>query len=198
VLSASTGDELLGDRYTADQVMNTPLKDYKVLHFAAHALLPTDLRCQTEAAIVTSPPPGAQDAKGALLSSSKLLGLDLDANLVILSACNSGGPGGGAGESLSGLARSFFFARARSLLVTHWEVSDQVAALLVVLTINDMKEKPEHGVTGSLREAQLGLLDRAASGKLPAEIAHPFFWAPFAVIGDGGQSGPRSSVSSKL
>jgi CHAT domain-containing protein len=198
VLSASAGDELLGDRYTADQVMNTPLKDYKVLHFAAHALLPTDLRCQTEAAIVTSPPPGAQDAKGALLSSSKLLGLDLDANLVILSACNSGGPGGGAGESLSGLARSFFFARARSLLVTHWEVSDQVAALLVVLTINDMKEKPEHGVTGSLREAQLGLLDRAASGKLPAEIAHPFFWAPFAVIGDGGQSAPRSSVSSKL
>jgi CHAT domain-containing protein len=198
VLSASAGDELLGDRYTADQVMNTPLKDYKVLHFAAHALLPTDLRCQTEAAIVTSPPTGAADAKGALLSSSKLLGLDLDANLVILSACNSGGPGGGAGESLSGLARSFFFARARSLLVTHWEVSDQVAALLVVLTINDMKEKPEHGVTGSLREAQLGLLDRAASGKLPAEIAHPFFWAPFAVIGDGGQTAPRSSVSSKL
>jgi CHAT domain-containing protein len=127
-----------------------------------------------------------------------LLGLDLDANLVILSACNSGGPGGGAGESLSGLARSFFFARARSLLVSHWEVSDQVAALLVVLTINDMKEKPEHGVTGALREAQLSLLDRAKDGKLPAEIAHPFFWAPFAVIGDGGEGTTRSTVSSRL
>jgi CHAT domain-containing protein len=197
VLSASSTDELLGDRYTADQVLATPLKDYRVLHFAAHALLPTDLRCQTEAAIVTSPPVGAADAKGSLLSASRLLGLDLDANLVILSACNSGGPGGGAGESLSGLARSFFFARARSLLVTHWEVSDQVAALLVVLTINNMKEKPEIGVTGAVRDAQLSLLDQAATGKLPPEIAHPFFWAPFAVIGDGGEGGGRSAVSSR-
>jgi CHAT domain-containing protein len=198
VLGASAADELTGDSYTVEKVLDTPLKDYRILHFAAHALLPTDLRCQTEAAIVTSPPPGARDAKGALLSASRLLGLDLDANLVILSACNSGGPGGGAGESLSGLARSFFFARARSLLVSHWEVSDQVAALLVVLTINDMKEKPDHGVTGALREAQLSLLDRAANGQLPAEIAHPFFWAPFAVIGDGGEGGSRSSVSSRL
>jgi CHAT domain-containing protein len=198
VLNAAAADELTGAAFTADQVMKTSLKDYRILHFAAHALLPTDLRCQTEAAIVTSPPSGAPDAGGALLSASKLLGLDLDANLVILSACNSGGPGGGAGESLSGLARSFFFAKARSLLVTHWEVSDQVAALLVVLTINDVKEKPAQGVTGALREAQLSILDRAATGKLPAEIAHPFFWAPFAVIGDGGEGGGRSAVSSRL
>jgi CHAT domain-containing protein len=198
VLNAAPGDELTGNAFTADKVMDTPLKDYKILHFAAHAVLPTDLRCQTEAAIVTSPPPGAQDAKGVLLSSSQLLGLDLDANLVILSACNSGGPGGGAGESLSGLARSFFFAKARSLLVTHWEVNDQVAALIVVMTINNMKEKPELGVTGALRQAQLSLLDQASTGKLPAAIAHPFFWAPFAVIGDGGEGSGRGAVASRL
>jgi CHAT domain-containing protein/tetratricopeptide (TPR) repeat protein len=198
VLKASTGDELTGNAFTVAKVLDTPLKNYRILHFAAHALLPTDLRCQTEAAIVTSPPAGARDASGALLTASKVLGLDLDANLVILSACNSGGPGGGAGESLSGLARSFFFAKARSLLVTHWEVSDQVAALLVVLTVNDMTEKPDQGVTGALREAQLSLLERAATGKLPAEIAHPFFWAPFAVIGDGGEGGGRRAVSSSL
>lgn len=198
VLNALPSDALLGDNFTAEQVLKIQLKDYKILHFAAHALLPTDLRCQTEAAIVTSPPKGAADAKGALLSASKLLGLDLDANLVILSACNSGGPGGGAGESLSGLARSFFFARARSLLVTHWEVSDQVAALLVVLTINGMKEKPEAGVTGAIRDAQLNLLEKAATGKLPVEIAHPFFWAPFAVIGEGGEGTASRTVSSRL
>jgi CHAT domain-containing protein len=197
VLKASTGDELTGDAFTAAKVLQTPLKNYRILHFAAHALLPTDLRCQTEAAIVTSPLAGARDANGALLTASKVLGLDLDANLVILSACNSGGPGGGAGESLSGLARSFFFAKARSLLVTHWEVSDQVAALLVVLTINDMQEKSDQGVTGALRQAQLSLLERAATGKLPAEIAHPFFWAPFAVIGDGGEGGGRSVSSGR-
>ena len=53
------------------------------------------------------------------------------------------------------------------------------------------------GVTGALREAQLSLLDRAKDGKLPAEIAHPFFWAPFAVIGDGGEGAARSTVSSR-
>jgi CHAT domain-containing protein len=201
VLGAAQGDELLGDSFTAEKVLSTSLKDYRILHFAAHAILPSDLRCQSEAAIVTSPPPGAADAGGALLKASQLLDLDLDANLVILSACNSGGPGGGAGgagESLSGLARSFFYARARSMLVTHWDVSDQAAALLVVLTINGMKEKPEEGVTGALRHAQLSLLEKASAGTLPAEIAHPFFWAPFAVIGDGGEGGARSTVSSRL
>jgi len=178
--------------------LNTPLKNYRILHFAAHAILPTDLRCQTEAAIVTSPPPGAADAGGALLKASQLLDLDLDANLVILSACNSGGPSGGAGESLSGLARSFFFAKARSMMVTHWDVNDQIAALLVALTVNDLKEKPGHGVTGALREAQLSLLSKAAAGTLPADIAHPYFWAPFAVIGDGGEQPGGSTVSSRL
>src|SRR5262249_23076968 len=98
VLAAQGDDGLTGEAVTAARLLNTPLKDFRILHFAAHALLPTDLKCQTEAAIVTSPPNGSPDAKGALLSASRLLGLDLDANLVILSACNSGGPGGGAGE----------------------------------------------------------------------------------------------------
>jgi CHAT domain-containing protein len=201
VLNAAGADELLGDQFTAEKVLTTPLKDYRILHFAAHAILPSDLRCQSEAAIVTSPPPGAPDASGALLKASQLLDLDLDANLVILSACNSGGPGGGAGgagESLSGLARSFFYARARSMLVTHWDVSDQAAALLVALTINGMKEKPDQGVAGALRAAQLSLLEKAAHGTLPAEIAHPFFWAPFAVIGDGGEGAGPATVSSRL
>jgi CHAT domain-containing protein len=198
ILAAPPGDELLGAAFTADQVMKQDLKSYQILHFAAHALLPTDLECQTEAAIVTSPPPSGTSKDGWLLTASRLLGLDLDANLVILSACNSGGGDGKAGESLSGLARSFFFARARSLLVTHWDVNDKVAALLVVLTINNMKDKPEIGVTGALREAQLALLDQASTGKLPPEITHPFFWAPFAVIGDGGEGNGQSTLSSRL
>ena len=83
---------------------------------------------------------------GALLTASDVVGLDLDADLVILSACNSGGPGGTtAGESLSGLARAFFYAGARSLLVTHWSVNDQVAAFLVAERLRRMKENPALG-----------------------------------------------------
>jgi CHAT domain-containing protein/tetratricopeptide (TPR) repeat protein len=195
VLGTPQTDALLGDAFTADRVASQDLKPYQILHFAAHALLPSDLECQTEAAIVTSPPPSGTNRNSWLLTASRVLNLDLDANLVILSACNSGGGDGKSGESLSGLARSFFFAHARSLLVTHWDVNDKVAALLVVLTINNLKEKPMLGVAGALREAQLELLDQSTIGKYPAVIAHPFYWAPFAVIGDGGGRAGRSALS---
>ena len=187
LLDASPSDELLGPAFTREQVLKTSLKNYRILQFSTHALLPTELRCQTEPAIVTSDSPGATDARGALLTSSDVVRLDLDADLVILSACNSGGPGGTtAGESLSGLARAFFYAGARSLLVTHWSVNDQVAAFLVADTLRRMRENPSLGVSGALRDAQLAMLADAGKG-LPAEIAHPFFWAPFTVIGEGGE-----------
>ena len=106
---------------------------------------------------------------------------------MILSACNSGGPGGAtAGESLSGLARAFFYAGARALAVTHWAVNDQVAAFMVADTLRRMKDNSNLGVAGALRDAQLSILADAGKG-LPAEIAHPFFWAPFTVIGEGGE-----------
>ncbi len=185
LLGANTSDELLGANFTAAHVLTAPLKNYKILQFSTHALLPTDLRCTSEPSIVTSAPENAPDAKGALLTASQVVSMDLDADLVILSACNSGGPGGTtAGESLSGLARSFFYAGARSLLVTHWSVNDQVAAFLVADTLRRLRSDPSVGVTGAMRDAQLAML--AGAGKdFPPEIAHPFFWAPFAVIGEG-------------
>ncbi|HUN40416.1 MAG TPA: CHAT domain-containing tetratricopeptide repeat protein [Acetobacteraceae bacterium] len=187
ILDASPSDELLGPAFTAQAVMKLPLKNFRILHFATHALLPTDLRCQTQPAIVTSDPQGATNASGALLTASDVVGMNLDADLIILSACNSGGPGGStAGESLSGLARAFFYAGARALLVTHWSVNDQVAAYLVADTLLRMKQNPALGVAGALRNAQLAMLAQAGKS-LPAEIAHPFFWAPFAVIGEGGE-----------
>jgi CHAT domain-containing protein/tetratricopeptide (TPR) repeat protein len=185
LLGASPGDELLGAAFTVPAVEHASLKSYRVLHFAAHALLPTDLRCQSEPAIVTSAPPGALDASGALLTSSDVLGLDLDADAVILSACNSGGPGGAdGGDSLSGLARAFFFAGARGLLVTHWSISDQSSAFLVADTLRRFAAGSDGGLAGSLRAAELGMLDGAGK-TLPASLAHPFYWAPFALIGEG-------------
>ena len=198
LLGASASDELLGPAFTADAVLKARLKDYRILQFSTHALLPAELRCQSEAAIITSAPPNAPTASGALLTASEVVGMDLDADLVVLSACNSGGPGGTtAGESLSGLARAFFYAGARSLAVTHWAVNDQVAAFLVVDTLRRMRENPSLGVAGALRDAQVAVLADAGKG-LPAEIAHPFFWAPFAVIGEGGEragASARSNIS---
>ena len=187
LLGASPADELLGPAFTANAVLKTPLKDYRILQFSTHALLPAELQCQAEPAIVASAPANAASPAGALLTASQVVGLDLDADLVILSACNSGGPGGTtAGESLSGLARAFFYAGARSLAVTHWSVNDQVAAYLVVDTLKRMRDNPSLGIAGALRAAQLAMLAEAGKS-LPPEIAHPFFWAPFSVIGEGGE-----------
>ncbi|MBN9559625.1 MAG: CHAT domain-containing protein [Alphaproteobacteria bacterium] len=187
LLGAAPSDQLLGAAFTAANVQKASLQNYRVLHFAAHAVLPAELACQSDPAIITSAPPGAVDASGALLTSSDVVKLKLDADIVILSACNSGGPGGSvAGESLSGLARSFFYAGARSLLVTHWAVNDQVGAFVVADTLRRLHENPSLGVAGALRDTQLGML-ADAGGSLPAEVAHPFFWAPLAVIGNGGE-----------
>jgi CHAT domain-containing protein len=191
LLGAASSDELLSDAFTAASVRAASLKDYRILHFATHALLPAELRCQSEPAIVTSAPGGATDASGALLTASEVMGMDLDADVVILSACNSGGPAGGAaGESLSGLARSFFYAGARSLMVTHWSVNDQAAAYLVAETMR--RFRAGGGIAAAMRGAQLAMLDQAGKD-LPAEIAHPFYWAPFALIGDGGSARARTA-----
>ena len=112
------------------------------------------------------------------------MGLKLDANLVVLSACNTGG-GEEGGEALSGLARSFFFAGARAMLVTQWSVNDQVSAYLVADTLSRLHAASAGGAAGSLRAAQLALIGGAGKG-FPAQIADPFYWAAFTVIGDGG------------
>lgn len=185
LLGGSAADALEGPGFNTPSVLKTDLRAYRVLHFATHALLPTDLHCQTEPAIVTSNAPGAANAGGALLTSSDVTTMQLDADVVILSACNSGGPNGStSGESLSGLARSFFYAGARALMVTHWSVNDQATALLVAGTLQRVRAGDPLGIAGALRGAELFMLD-GAGHSLPAGIAHPFYWAPFALVGEG-------------
>ncbi len=188
ILGAPRSDTMLGPAFTAPNVLRARLKDYRILHFTAHALLPTDLRCQSEPAIVTSDPAGARDAAGALLTASAVVGLDLDANAIILSACNSGGPNERtAGDSLSGLARAFFYAGARAMLVTHWSISDESSAYLVVDTLRRYAEGKSGGLALALAGTQRNILDEAGKS-LPAKLAHPYYWAAFALIGDGSAS----------
>jgi len=192
LLGASTGDQLLGRDFTLAAVKSAQLKHYRLLHFATHAFLPTELRCQNEPALVASTVPDAANMAQALLPASQLAELDLDADAVILSACNTAGPGGSGGESLSGLARSFFFAGARALLVTHWEVNDRFAAYEVALTIRNFHDTPGLGLARALAQAQHQVIDEAR-GDLAGQ-AHPFYWAAFAVIGDGiGKGNTRVS-----
>ena len=188
VMGAAADDQLLGLGFTAATVRQANLRDFRILHFATHALLPTDLACEDEPAIVASGLPDAPNASNALLTASSVAQLQLDADSIILSACNTGGPNGGAaGESLSGLARSFFYAGARSLLVTHWPVNDQITRILVVTTLKTYRENSGRGLAEALADAQRGLLNQA-KGDL-ALLAHPYYWAPLALIGESHPAG---------
>ena len=119
------------------------------------------------------------------MTASQIAQMDLNAELVILAACNTGGPAAsGAGESLSGLARSFFFAGARSLLITHWEANDSSTPYLTALFLGGLQASPAAGPAATLASAQRRMLDEAV-GK-DAMLGHPYYWAAVALIGGKG------------
>jgi CHAT domain-containing protein len=125
-------------------------------------------------------------------------GLDLNADLIILSGCNTGGADGKtAGESLSGLARAFFYAGARSVLATHWSVNDQVGAYLIAETLRRLRDEPGRNIAEVLRETEIAMID-GAGNRLFAGAAHPFYWAPYVVIGDGGAGGSSQRTVASL
>jgi len=176
LMGARAGDMRLGRAFTAGAVRRASLRDFRVVHFATHGLLPGELSCLQEAAIVASPTQGAPDAANALLTAGALLEVELDADVVVLSACNSGG-GAAAGESLSGLARSIFFAGARSLMVTHWYVNDAAATRIVAFSMRNLQQG--QGMAEAMRDAQLDLMRNVPGG------SHPALWGAFALVGPG-------------
>lgn len=189
-----------GPAFTEAALRGGGLDRHRIVHLATHALLPGELSCLTEPAVMVSAPRGAPDAAAAFVTAGEVLDLRLDADLVILSACNTGttlGGEGAGGEALSGLARAFFFAGARGLLVTHWAVDDATAALTIADTLR-RQAGGRQGSAAALRGAQLLLLEEAGRS-LPAAYAHPFHWASFALIGDGRRmpgtpGGPAAAV----
>ncbi|MDD3443972.1 MAG: CHAT domain-containing protein, partial [Zavarzinia sp.] len=174
---------VLGDAFTKAAVTGRPLSDYRIVYFATHAVLASEIRCFAEPALLVSPTPGS-GADSALLKLSDILNLHLDADLVVLSACNTGGTDGkSGGEALSGLARAFFYAGARRLVVSHWPVPDASTAALMIKLFD--KADADVGGAGALRRAQLTLIDGGGPGQVPVAWSHPLFWAGFSAIGDG-------------
>jgi CHAT domain len=83
---------------------------------------------------------------------------------------------------LSGLAKAFFYAGARSLVVSNWEVPSKATVDLITGTFNELKKDPAIGRAEALRRAEMAMLDP----NNPPEFAHPMMWAPFVIAGEGG------------
>ena len=181
ILGAEASTLFLREQATEENFRAQNLEDYRVLYFATHGLLPGELKCQNEPGLVLTPAAGQADSKNTdgLLEASEIAALKLNADMVVLSACNTAGSGGKfGGEALSGLAESFFFAGARSLLVSHWQVPSGATAQLMSAAFLTLGPELKGGASKALMAAQATLIAKK-------ETAHPFFWAAFVVIGDG-------------
>lgn len=170
---------VLGHQATVPAVQTSTLQNYRIIAFATHALLSGELDCLTEPALALTPRTAADGGDNGLLGASAIASLKLDADWVLLSACNTAGAGGGQlrGEGLSGLATAFFYAGTRSLLASHWYVVSEPTVFLTTHTFDSYQKAPHLGRAEALRRAQLALLEQP-------NMAHPIFWAAFTLIGE--------------
>jgi CHAT domain-containing protein len=134
-LKASANDIHTGLEATEAAVKEAPLDQYRIVYFATHALVTGDLKAfaqaKAEPALVLTIPDKPTDQDDGLLKASEISELKLNADWVVLSACDTAASDGVGAEALSGLARAFFYAGARSLVVSHWDVLDDETALLM-------------------------------------------------------------------
>jgi CHAT domain-containing protein len=120
----------------------------------------------------------------------KILALKLDADWVVLSACNTAAGAGAGAEAASGLGSAFFYAGTRALLVTNWSVHSASASQLTTDIFRRQAADLALSRAEALRQSMMTLLDGPGAvdgtGRTVFTYAHPLFWAPYSVIGDGG------------
>jgi len=182
-LGASEADLLLGARASEPVLGQMSLDRYRIIEFATHGLVSGELKGLTEPALVLTPPAQATSDDDGLLTASKIATLQLNADWVVLSACNTAaGDGTPDGGGLSGLAKAFFYAGARSLLVSHWRAWSGATVKLTTGTFAELASDPSIGRAEALRRAMMAMLDPQSS----PEFAHPLAWATFVLAGEGG------------
>lgn len=177
----------MGKAMTETAIKRMDQSRYRVLHFATHGLLSGEMARlafgRAEPALVFTPPTTPSAADDGLLTASEIAGLKLDADWVVLSACNTAAAQSDSdredADALSGLARAFFYAGARALLVSHWQVDSYAATMLTSTTFAELRANPQLSRAEALRRAMKAL----ASDPKREWAAHPSIWAPFVVVG---------------
>jgi CHAT domain-containing protein len=152
--------------------------------------VPGELDGLTQPALALTAPSVADVDGDGLLTMEEILGLKLDADWVVLSACNTGTGAGAGAEAASGLGRAFFYAGTRALLVTNWAVHSQAARELVTDLFRRQAVNTKLTRAEALRQAMIAMIDHQGytdgTGKMLFSYGHLLFWAPYSIIGDGG------------
>lgn len=181
---AGSGDLFIGAEATETRVKQERLDQYRIVYFATHGLLAGDVvdfaKLKAEPALVLSLPEHPTELDDGLLTASEVAQLKLNADWVVLSACNTASAEKPGADALSGLARAFFYAGARSLVVSNWEVNSDSAVALMTGTFAALSADPKLSHAEALQKSMLALIDNAQR----PDWADPKYWAPFVVVGE--------------
>ncbi len=186
-ISATFGPEttrLLLRENATEKILKNDVRfsDYRIVAFATHGLIAGQIDGITEPSLVLTPPETASKEDDGLLTSSEITAMKMNADWVILSACNTAAPDGEPGaEGLSGLSRSFFYAGARSLLVSHWSVRSEPTVELTTSLMRILKNNPGTEKAEAHRQAMVNL----RNSDMGATYSHPGIWGAFTVVGQG-------------
>jgi CHAT domain-containing protein/tetratricopeptide (TPR) repeat protein len=203
-LEASASEVHLGSRATETEVKRASsegtLAKARVVHFATHGLIASDTqsldKSLAEPALMLTPPEAATADDDGLLTASEVAMLKLDADWVVLSACNTAASGENAdAEPLSGLARAFFYAGGRALLVSHWYVDSRAAVEITTGAFAELRRNPSIGRAEAFRRSMLAAMSDRGRPRSWTPAAHPAVWAPFVIVGEGGASDGATSMS---
>lgn len=187
IVGARGAQVITGEAFSDTELLGKKdLNDYRVLHFATHGLVRGPYAgCPAQPALLTSF--GGPQSDG-LLTFREIYDMRIDADLVILSACDTAGAASvaatraagvtsGGGFALDGLVRAFVGAGGRTVVASHWPVPNEFDATQRLIA-GIFQVPPGVSIADALRQSELALMDQA-------ETSHPFYWAAFAVIGDG-------------
>ncbi len=182
-------DIFLHKNASVSRVMEMDLSKRQVVMFATHGLVPGELDGLSQPALALSSPEVTGETKGdGLLTMEKILTLKLNADWVVLSACNTASGEGAGAEAVSGLGRAFFYAGARALLVSNWPVESETARMLMTDMFKRQQQLKGQHKAQYLQASMTNMIDHLAAqdaqGKTKYAYAHPLFWAPFVVVGD--------------
>ena len=182
-------DVFLNGAASEKTVFEANLANRRVVMFATHGLVPGELDGLGQPALALSAPKVAGSEGDGLLTQEEILSLKLNADWVVLSACNTAAGEGSGSEAVSGLGRALFYAGARALLVSNWPVETEASRTLMTDLFRRQSADNDLGKAEALRQAMQGMLDGpgkldAKTGKPVFSYAHPLFWAPFVLVGD--------------
>ena len=166
----------LGKDFNEKKIKSLDLSNYRFISFATHAVIANQINNIAEPGLILTPPKKSTKDNDGILTVTEIEKLNLNSDIVILSACNTASNDGSPnGEGLSGLTSAFFQAGTKSMLVTHWDVETNSAVKLTTGALS--RYNKETNLAVALQKTKIEMISND-------ETSHPFFWAPFTLIGN--------------